>query len=60
MTLPDSNTWLIFLGSTIGWVVAWFHGQRSGIRKAVLMEWQHRAMWQEFAGKRKLPINGGK
>jgi hypothetical protein len=60
MTLPDSNTWLIFLGSCIGWVIAWFHGQRNGVRKAILRGWQHQVMWEDYAKKKGLPLNGGK
>jgi hypothetical protein len=59
LTPPDTNTILMALITSIGWVISWFHGQRNGMKKAILIGWQHRAMWEEYAKKKGLPLNGG-
>jgi hypothetical protein len=50
MTLPDTNTWLILLLNAIGLVIAiWRNSQRN---------YQHRAMWKDYANRKKIPVNG--
>jgi hypothetical protein len=50
MQPPTQDTWLIVLLNLVGWVVAiWRNSTRN---------YQHRAMWREYAERKKIPING--
>lgn len=59
MTPPDTNTILLVLITALGWVGAWFHGQRNGARKAALRDWQHEQMWASYSAMKGIG-NGGK
>ena len=50
MTQPDTNTYIIILINVLGWLGAlWRNSTRN---------YQHRAMWQEYAERKKIPVNG--
>lgn len=52
MTAPTTDGWILIIINIVGWSIAIW-------RKSVI-RYQHRAMWIEYAEKKKIPVNGGR
>jgi hypothetical protein len=55
---PDANTLLMMIAGFAGWAWSAFRRwQMSQLLKG-FKAWQHKAMWQEYAEKHDIPVNG--
>lgn len=63
MTPPDTNTILNGMFMLLGWIGAWFSGQRNGarreaVRNAILIR-EHNEMYADWRDKHDVKSNGG-